>query len=60
MKKPSIPTPAQGADKAIAALKENVEVITGRRGTPVVPLNTSATNAQVIAKINELLALLQS
>lgn len=60
MKKPSIPTPAATTDKAVAALKENIEVITGKRGTPIAPLSAAATQAQIIAKVNELLTLLQS
>lgn len=59
MKKPSIPQvprgnqPREGFDQAV---KENLEIITGRRGASTQPLATNASLADVIAKVNELVA----
>jgi len=57
---PSIPL---GLDPAglLAALKENVEVITGRRRgmPPIEQLDTAATTAEIIDKVNEILTRLQ-
>ena len=52
----AIPKPAPGADPALAALKENFEVLTGQRGVKITPLNEAATLAEVIAKLNEVIA----
>jgi len=62
IRKPSIPTvpkssePRAGFD---AALKETLETITGRRGQKIKLLADDATLPQVVAKVNELLGLLQ-
>ncbi len=62
MKKPSIPQvprgnqPREGFDLAV---KENIEIITARRGGSVQPLAADASLADVIAKINELLTRIQ-
>lgn len=62
MKKPSIPQvprgnqPREGFDQSV---KENIEIITGRRGGSIQPLATDATLADVIAKINELVTRIQ-
>lgn len=60
-KKPGIPS-VNFADRtlnqAISAMKENIEIITGAR-LGVGELHTlepTATNAQIIAKINEIIA----
>lgn len=58
-KKPALPSPnAPGFDEAV---KENLEIITGRR--PNVPkvakLASTATTADIIKKINEILDRLQ-
>lgn len=42
-----------------SALKENLEVLTGRRAAPVKLLEDGASNDQIIAKINEVIARLQ-
>lgn len=42
-----------------AKVKEAIEVVTGRRGTPIAQLSSNASSAQIIAKINELIALVQ-
>lgn len=63
MRKPSIPRAPLPGDERVrfdAALKETVEIITGRRGERIEPLpTTGATNDQIAAKINEILTLLQ-
>ena len=41
------------------ALKEAVEQIAGRRGEPVDHLPSTATTAQIISKINEIISRLQ-
>lgn len=62
IRKPAIPQtpkpgePRQGFDVAV---KETLETITGRRSNKIEPLATTATLAQTIAKINELIELLQ-
>lgn len=45
--------------KVLDPLKENVELIKGRRGTKIEPLASTATTAEIIAKINEIIARLQ-
>lgn len=63
MKKPSIPTPDPKIPSNIKSMldpiKENIEIITGRRAGSVDALDGSATTAQVIAKINEIIDRLQ-
>lgn len=58
---PNIPKSAIGTDRAPfdMAVKENIEVILGQRGKTIEALSATATNAQIIQKINELIALLQ-
>jgi hypothetical protein len=62
VKKPAIPQvprgqqPREGFDQAV---KENLEIITGRRGGSIQPLPADADLAAVAAKLNELLARLQ-
>lgn len=54
---PSIPT---GADaQAVMALAKTVQYITGQNAAVIQPLATTATTAQIIAKINEIIARLQ-
>ena len=58
-KKPSIPSPdTPGFDEAV---KENLEIITGRRPkvAKIEKLATTATTADIIAKINTLLDRIQ-
>jgi hypothetical protein len=59
-----IPSVPFGTDSALAkvlqAQKENLEIITGQRGdNKVAKLDSTATTAQIIAKINEIIAVLQ-
>lgn len=62
MKKPAIPQvprgeqPRAGFDQSV---KETLEIITGRRGGSVQPLPADASLADVIAKVNEIVARLQ-
>jgi hypothetical protein len=62
MKKPAIPQvpraeqPRAGFDQSI---KETLEIITGRRGGSVQPLPADASLADVVSKLNELIARLQ-
>jgi hypothetical protein len=62
MKKPSIPQvprgeqPRTGFDQAV---KETLEVITGRRSGAAKPLPADASLADVIQKVNELIDRLQ-
>lgn len=58
MKKPAIPDIApQGSNlgSVVAALKENVEQITGLRAGQIAVLPATATQAQIIAKLNEVI-----
>jgi len=61
--KPTIPKPPPSDSKQRAdfdsAVKETLDVITGRRGGRVKRLNVGASTDEVIAKINELIDLLQ-
>lgn len=41
------------------AVKETLEIITGRRGTPIKALQSGASSDEIAAKINEVIALLQ-
>ncbi len=62
MKKPAIPQvpkhgqPRLGFDQSI---KETLEIITGRRGGSVQPLPADASLADVIQRLNELIARIQ-
>lgn len=58
MKKPALPHPL--AVDFLAAVKENIEILTGRRGSKISKLPaTGATTDELAAKINELLDRLQ-
>lgn len=61
-KKPAIPAIPAGvsAYSVLEALKENVEVINGTRNSRVGVLLSSASGADVINKINVLIATLQN
>lgn len=62
MKKPAIPqVPRDGQPRTPfdQAVKETLEIITGRRGGAVQPLPADASLADVIAKVNELVARIQ-
>lgn len=45
--------------RTLDEIKETIEIITARRGSPIATLPASAPLADVVAKVNELLGLLQ-
>ena len=59
MRKPSIPSPQGAHDRATArilqAMKENIEAIVGGVGGEVEVLPPTASTAEVIGKINEII-----
>jgi hypothetical protein len=62
-KKPGIPLPPKpGEDRTRfdSAVKESLEVIMGRRGFTIAALPSAASNTQIIDKINEIIATIQS
>jgi len=65
MRKPNIPAiptnVGPGLSQVLAPMKECLETVMGRRrsGQRIAPLATTATDAEVIAKINEILDILQ-
>jgi hypothetical protein len=63
MKRPSIPALTQfpPTDPAVySSIKENIEIITGRRGTKIAKLKDTASTADIINKVNEIVDLLQA
>lgn len=58
LKKPAI-AGSEPTKKNIQAVREVVDIITGRRGTKIVPLLADATLPEVVAKVNAILDLLQ-
>ena len=58
---PSVPRSSTASDRYQfdIALKENLELITGQRNNSIEPLPSTATNADIIKKINELISMLQ-
>lgn len=62
MKKRPIPlAPAGDAARARfdSAVKENLEILMGQRGGRIEPLPASASTADIIAKINEIIERMQ-
>lgn len=57
MKKPAI----AGSDptRKIEAIKQNIEIITGRAGVKITPLAANATLADTVTKLNAVIELLQ-
>lgn len=57
----NIPRSSVGSDRYQfdVAVKENLEIITGQRNNKVTQLSDTATNSEIIKKINELISLLQ-
>lgn len=53
MKKPSIP--ANQGEATLSALKANIDLLTGRIGGELKPLGATATSADIINKINEII-----
>lgn len=61
MRKPAIPTAPKekGREQFDKSVKESLETIMGRRDSKVQPLNADASLSDVIAKVNELLGVMQ-
>lgn len=61
MRKPSIPSTPRtlGRENFDNAVKETLEILTGRRSKRIKTLPEDASLSDVIAKINEILELLQ-
>jgi len=61
MRKPAIPTAPKdkGREQFDKTVKENIEIITGRRDSKIALLKEDASLNDVIAKINEILGILQ-
>jgi len=57
MKKPAIPS--SPPDQFSKSVKETLEIITGIRGEKLKPLAADASLDDVIAKVNEIISLLQ-
>jgi len=63
VKKPAIPqVPRDGQPRTPfdQAVKESLEIVTGRRAGRIEPLPAGASTDDVIAKVNEIIARLQS
>lgn len=56
---PSAPKPGDRRERFDQAVRENLEIITGRRGEKIKPLADGASLADVVAKVNEIIARLQ-
>lgn len=58
LKKPSIQS-IEPTAKNIQSIKENIEIVTGRRGKKIALLSANASLADTVAKLNEVISLLQ-
>lgn len=56
---PPSPKPGDRREGFDQAVKENIEIITGRRGEKIRALPDTASLADVISKVNEIVARLQ-
>jgi hypothetical protein len=56
---PQVPPGDTTRAKFDEAIKENLEVLTGQRSKRITPLADTASTAEIIAKVNELIARLQ-
>lgn len=56
---PKVPTDGEQRRPFDEAMKANLEIVIGHRGAKVAPLKATATQAEIIAKINELILVLQ-
>ena len=58
LKKPSIQS-IEPTAKNIQSIKENIEIVTGRRGKKIALLAANASLTDTVAKLNEVITLLQ-
>lgn len=56
---PPIPKPGDDRSRFDGAVKESLEILMGRRGVAIETLPEDASLSDVIAKVNELIELLQ-
>lgn len=58
---PKVPESALNFDLRLflSSVKENIEIITGQRVTKIEPLSATATNDEIIAKVNQIIERLQ-
>jgi hypothetical protein len=58
MKRSAIPSPPSGYPdlrEMLTAIKENVELLTGVRGTKLTPLASNATLVDIVIKMNQII-----
>ena len=63
MKKPAIPYVQNDPSGVLTAIKENIEIVTGRRATKITELDTTnitGYDLTLAQKVNEILARLQA
>lgn len=56
---PSVPKPGDNRERFDGALKENIETLTGARGTRIRKLPSDAGLEDIVRKVNEILEVLQ-
>lgn len=56
---PQVPKASEDRARFDQALAENLQILMGQRGGKIEPLAATATTAQIIAKINEIIDRLQ-
>lgn len=56
---PKIPQTGQDREQFDSAVKENLEILMGRRGTPIAKLTGNETTAEIMLKLNEVIERLQ-
>lgn len=56
---PRVPKDGEDRRHFDEAVKETVEIVTGRRGEKIKPLSSGSTIDQVIEKINKILSVIQ-
>lgn len=52
---PSVPPVDPGLSPVLRAMKENLEILSGVRSGKIQSLSTSASTAEIISKINEII-----
>lgn len=56
MKKPYIPTAKPGDPPSLEPIRRTIQIITGESGGKIKLLGETATQAEIIAKLNEVIA----